>query len=459
MMNYFELLKKMASKHQDKLFLCINQQSYSYGEIFSTAKRLGDEIKQENALILICSDSLLFQIVAFFAVMKTGNIPIISHYDLPPAALRNMLIKNQMKYMISECKQNFDFIVEVQELENAFLMTTSIEMEKKLDASICMGVLSSGSTDVPKVLVRTYESWAEFFPIQNKIFKIDTNSILFLHGSLSFTGNLNAVLSILYEGASLILTDVFQCKTWLKTIKEFQVTTIYLVPAKLKTFNKCINAPIPNVNMIFTGSQLLFSQAAIELKEKFINSSIILYYGASELNYITYIEYDELIANPLSVGKPFPNVEVSIKDGYIYVDTPYHVYGIELPYTVYDRGYFDEKQQLIFLGREESMMNKGGFKVSCVKVEEEIKKIPEINNIAVIVYHDDKKGSEMAAFIVANAKVDKEFIRSKIKDRLMAIEVPKKFIFIDEIPLNASGKIDLQKLKGLLECVSKDTKP
>lgn len=32
-----------------------------------------------------------------------------------------------------------------------------------LDKSICMGALSSGSTSVPKVLYRTYESWAGFF--------------------------------------------------------------------------------------------------------------------------------------------------------------------------------------------------------------------------------------------------------------------------------------------------------
>ncbi len=44
-----------------------------------------------------------------------------------------------------------------------------------LDKSICMGALSSGSTSVPKVLYRTYESWAGFFPIQNGIFNISGN--------------------------------------------------------------------------------------------------------------------------------------------------------------------------------------------------------------------------------------------------------------------------------------------
>ena len=96
------------------------------------------------------------------------------------------------------------------------------------------------------------------------------------------------------------------------------------------------------------------------------------------------------------------------------------------------------------------MINKGGFKISCVKIEEALKKIPGIHNIAVIAYQDDKRGHEVAAFLVADAKVKKDAIRSMIKDRLMAVEIPKKFIFVNEIPLNDSGKVDRKKLKALL---------
>ncbi|WP_110953711.1 AMP-binding protein [Anaerosinus massiliensis] len=450
-MHYFTLLETMARKHKDKLFLCVNQQNYSYEMIYSAARRLGENIAARHAVILIYSDCLLFQLVAFFAVLKSGNVPIISHYDLPQTALKKLVLKNQIRYILSDQGLALDFIVDTQNVQDAFLSTTSIDKEMQVAPEICIGVLSSGSTDVPKVLFRTYESWADFFPVQNRIFQLNAATVLFLHGSFSFTGNLNAVLSVLYEGGLVLVTNVFQCKTWLKTIQEYQVTAIYLVPAKLRTFQKCIHEPIKSVTMIFTGSQLLFSKVAKSLKEIFVHANIILYYGASELNYITYIEYEALLNNPLSVGKPFPGVTVSIQDGCIYVDTPYHIWGIEMPYTVEDKGYFSEDQQLIFLGRQTQMINKGGFKISCVKVEEEIKKIPGIHNVAVIAYDDAKKGSEMAAFVVSDADLDKDYIRSEIKANLMKLEIPKKFIFLDAIPLNDSGKFDLQKLKSFVE--------
>lgn len=449
-MNYFTLLKEMSHKNKNKLFVRLNQNNYSYEDLFAAANRLGEQIQLTQSVLLIYSNNLLFQVTAFFAAMKSGNVPILSHYGLPVESLKKMIIKNQIKYILSDQKQDFDFLIHVETMPEAFLLTTEVEQEQIAPATICMGALSSGSTDVPKVLFRSYESWSGFFPTQNKIFGIDASTILFMHGSLSFTGNLNAILSVLYAGGSILSTDVFHCKTWLNEINDFQVTTIYLVPAKLKAFVKFIHEPNKSVKMIFTGSQLLFSSMAHTLKEKFIHTNIILYYGASELNYITYLEYNDLLTNPLSVGKPFPGVTVSIQKGFIYVDTPYHIEGITLPYTVYDRGYFSENGHLIFLGRQEDVINKGGFKISCVKIEEALKKIPGIHNIAVLAYQDDKRGHEVAAFLVADAKVKKDAIRSMIKDRLMAVEIPKKFIFVNEIPLNDSGKVDRKKLKALL---------
>ena len=70
-----------------------------------------------------------------------------------------------------------------------------------------MGVLSSGSTDLPKLLFRTYESWADFFPEQCRIFGLKRDSVAFTEGSMSFTGNLSVFASVLYAGASLVMGE------------------------------------------------------------------------------------------------------------------------------------------------------------------------------------------------------------------------------------------------------------
>lgn len=82
-MNYFTLLKELSYKNKTKLFVRLNQNNYSYEDLFFAANCLGDQIQLTHSVMLIYSNNLLFQVTAFFAAMKSGNIPILSHYSLP----------------------------------------------------------------------------------------------------------------------------------------------------------------------------------------------------------------------------------------------------------------------------------------------------------------------------------------------------------------------------------------
>lgn len=460
-MDYLKLLREISRIRKDENFLVIDEKIYTYEEVYKTSKLLGQKLnniiknrglKNSKDKLLIYSDDFYFQLITFFASNFIKQIPIIAHYSLATENVKKIIIQNNIQYVISNKDLKFDNIrhVEIDRdilgFEKIFAYETSVKSNSVLNSKTCMGVLTSGSTDIPKVLYRTYESWIDFFKIQNKIFKINADSKVFINGSLSFTGNLNVVMSILYEGGTIVSVTSFNCKKWIQEINKEKVTNIYLVPTKLKMLNTFLKEPNNNVQSIFTGSQLLFEKTADELKEKFPDSEITLYYGASELNYISYLNYEEIHSKPLSVGKPFPNVDIIIKDDFIYVNTKYHVEGMKNPCTVYDVGYVDGEGYLIFLGRKDNVINKGGLKISGIKIENEIKKINEISDAVVIGYDHDKKGKEIAAFIIVNKEITKESIIEKLKIDLMPVEIPKKIIFVENMPLNSSGKIDRVKL-------------
>jgi long-chain acyl-CoA synthetase len=459
-MDYFKLLEEISNTRENKDFLVINEKKYTYSEIYKISKLLGEKINNivkvnecsnmKNKL-LIYSDNFYFQLIAFFASNFAKGIPVISHYNLPKETLNKIIINNEIQYVITDTElklneYNINFREVLEGFEKVLLYKTNTKRSDIINTKICIGVLTSGSTGIPKVLYRTYESWVDFFGIQNKVFKINLNSKLFVNGALSFTGNLNAIMSILYEGGTVVSITGFNCKRWLKAINTERVTNIYLVPTKLKMLNSFVKEPINNVKSIFTGSQLLFESTADELRKKFVNSEIILYYGASELNYITYINYEEIHSKPLSVGRPFHDVEIFIENDYIYVNTKYQVEGMKSPCTVYDVGYIDEDGYLIFDGRKDNVINKGGIKISGTKIENEIRKINEVSDVAVIGYNHNKKGNEISAYIVLNKEITKADIIQKLKSSLMDIEIPKKIIFVDDIPLNNSGKVDRIKL-------------
>ena len=300
-------------------------------------------------------------------------------------------------------------------------------------------VKTSGSTSNPKTLRRTFESWNDFFPIQNKIFKVDSSSTVFMHGNLDFTGNLNTFLAVMHAGGSIITTDKFSPKIWLELIKS--ATNIYLVPSKLNLITQ--GEPIYNIRSIFTGSQVLNAAQSLNLMKKFPNADIFLYYGASELSFITYKKISaENAAEVNNLGKPFDGVKIFIRDGLIYVDTPFRAENISNPATVGDFGRI-EGGDLIFLGRGEDFINRGGVKLSAMAIEQKISAIEGVEAVAVVKIADKVRGDNFLAYVVGD--LDKK----RIRQALLPTESPKDIIFVKELPLNASGKVDKLKLLKL----------
>ena len=174
------------------------------------------------------------------------------------------------------------------------------------------------------------------------------------------------------------------------------------------------------MRMVLAGSQLLGAKTAERLKRSFPNSDILLYYGASELDYITWLGYDEVLRFPDSVGKPVPGVKVWVENG-------------------------------IFNGREGDILNKGGFKISCTKIENALCALPEVIQAVVLPYDDAGRGQEAAAFVVCeNENRTKQDLRLRLRDTLMQQEMPKKIILVKIIPLNSRGKTDKKALLALL---------
>lgn len=456
-MNYFNLLCDIRENNRNKNFLIIDERVYNYNYIYKEIDNiqgiLKNSIKFDGYNILIFSKSFYFQVISFFVSNALNNIPIICHHSLSYKLLKEIISKNNINYVISDEKLelNEEEIVKdlSEEIKHIYVYKFNSKDKILNHKNICFGAFTSGSTNTPKVLYRSYESWTDYFYTQNNIFKIDLKSILFMNGSLSFTGNLNTLLSVLYEGGTIVTIETLSPRRWIKSMKDNFVTNIYIIPSKLKLLSQVVEEEISNIKSIFAGSELLFNDIAHNLKNNFPKSEIILYYGASELSFITYITYEEMNLKPLSVGRPFPGIKVFIKEDCIYVDTKYHVFGVEVPCTVNDMGYIDKDGYLFLQGRKEDIINKNGIKISFLKIEQEIKKIKEIIECAAVSYDNSLKGNEIAVFIITDEDINKEDILNKLKNKLMPVEIPKKVFFVKSLPLNDSGKIDKKKLKDI----------
>ena len=134
-------------------------------------------------------------------------------------------------------------------------------------------------------------------------------------------------------------------------------------------------------------------------------------------------------------------MDISVADGLIYANTPFHVSGITLPFTLHDKGYMNEQGELIFEGREQAWVNKGGFKISLERVELKIKAVAGIREAVVLPVEDEVRGADLVAFLVPSDGIEKKKLRRMVRSALLPVEMPKKIYFLAEIPLNDRGKL------------------
>ena len=392
-MNFYDLLKAQAQIFGEKTFLQVDSRTFSYKNFFYAVE------SSEH-----CKN--------FFERGEQLRQADTSRRDNCSAAFK---------------AANFFYVGKF------FSQAVNFFAAQKNNPSDVFSVATSGSTSAPKILQRTFDSWNDFFPTQNQIFSVDATSRLFMHGDLNFTGNLNTFLAVLSAGGSIVTTDKFAPKTWLELIKT--ATNIYLVPTKLTLLAK--GAPLDNIRAIFMGSQVLTEAQSLALMKKFPAAEIFLYYGASELSFVTYKKISaENAAEIQNLGKNFDKVKIFIRNGLIFVDTPYRALGIENPATVGDAGFINAHGDLIFLGRGEDFINRGGVKIFASAVEQKLLTIDGVEAVAVIKIGDKTRGENFAAYIVGN--IDKKIIRQA----LTPAESPREIIFVPSLPLNKSGKVD-----------------
>lgn len=412
----------------NKPCLCIDDAVYTYDAFVRDVQAEKEKLEMyaQPQPLLIYRNSVYNQLTAWIAAIGAGLQPIIGHPDSDDTVRK--ALEERLKEP-SACCDKADF-----------------------------GVLSSGSTGVPKILWRRTASWADFFPVQNEIFEVTKDTRLFLHGSMSFTGNLNALLAVWYAGGTVVTSAYLRPRSWLKVMARYAITHIYLLPTKLRLLMEAMpiskenTAALSSLRMIFAGSQTLDTKLMHHLQRTWPQARFILYYGASELNYVTYCTAEEWLLEPNTVGRPFPGVRVTVDDDHmIYVTSPYTIEGVACPFSVGDKGWFSSSGRLMFEGRGGAVINRGGYKLSVPLLEKKIQELDGVAEAVVMGQPDALRGEEPVAFIQCEPGYTETMIKKAMTKVLSVQEMPHRIIGVEEIPLTAGSKIDKRQLLRLLE--------
>ena len=280
----------------------------------------------------------------------------------------------------------------------------------------------------------------------------------------------------LFARASMIFLPKFDPELILKLMARatvlMGVPTFYTRLLQNPGLSRLTKDATKNMRVFISGSAPLLAETHREWSAR-TGHGILERYGMTETNMNTSNPYDgERV--PGAVGYPLPGVSVRISDpdsgkilgpekiGMIEVKGPNVFKGYwRMPektqaefrddgfFITGDLGKIDGKGYVHILGRGKDLVISGGFNVYPKEVEEEIDALPGVVESAVIGVPHVDFGEGVTAVVVKepNATIDEAAVMAALDGRLAKFKMPKRVLFVDDLPRNTMGKVQKNVLR------------
>lgn len=340
---------------------------------------------------------------------------------------------------------------------------------------------TSGTTSRPKIvpirhrnLARSAVNIAESLALTAGDRSLNVMPLFHIHGLLA------GLLAPLSAGGSVVCTqgfDAFRFFSWLEALRPTYYTAVPTMHQMVLSRSSRHRSAARACRLRFVRSSSASLPASVldELKELF-GSPVIEAYGMTEATH-------QMCANPLpptvskarSVGVP-TGVELAVLDdrgqpvptgqrGEVAVRGPTIIDGYENNpeadraaftsgwFRTGDEGCVDADGYLFLTGRLKEQINRGGEKISPLEVDEALLSHKEVAEAVTFSVPHPKLGEEVAAAVVTveGASVTERELRRYLSESLAAFKVPRRVLFLDELPKGPTGK--LQRI-GLAERLS-----
>lgn len=297
-----------------------------------------------------------------------------------------------------------------------------------LDAADRDGLIAlrtSGTTDRPRVVVRTAASWAESFPHVSALAGIDGSARVHVPGPLAATMNLFAAVHARSVGAALVPT-------------AREASHVHLTPAALVAALR-EGADLAGRTLVVAGDRLRPDLAA---RASAAGARVAHYYGAAELSFVAWGTHEEDL-------RPFPDVDVEVRDGRIWARSPFLSRGYlggDGPFalapdgfaTVGDRGRL-AGGLLTVTGRGTDAVVTGGVTVLVGDVERALHRATGADVLVLGVPHP-RLGAVVAAVLPDPAVLPR--LRAAARAVLPAAQRPRRWFALPRLPLTPAGKVD-----------------
>lgn len=349
---------------------------------------------------------------------------------------------------------------------------------------------TSGSSGKPKAVLGNHKSLSHFVHWESKELGITSEYRVAQLTSLSFDASLRDFFVPLMNGGTScvpsteVRNDVSQLASW---IKDERITLIHTVPTLFRLLmdaSKTIN--FTDLKFILLAGEKLYVRDIQKWRSAHgMRTELINLYGATESTLVkTFHRIGDIGSNlseGISVGKPMSNTLVFIindagelcgigEEGEIFIKTPFLSKGYfgepgltaekfvqnplsETPDIIYktgDYGVYDSDRKIHVKGRKDGVTKISGVRIDINDIEASILECEPIKMVHCLVHQNEQMESTLFCFYVADESITTT-VFEHCQRNLSQYEIPSRFIFLEDFPINANGKVDTIELRKILQ--------
>lgn len=442
----------------------------SYSELQQRANRfcnyLLDRQVMQGDIVAVKLDRSIDLLVVILGVMKAGAVylPVDSSY---PADRIDFILADSGSKLLVDDQQAEEFRQKEQEY--------SAETELRSNAhDLAYVVYTSGSTGEPKGVMIEHRSLSNLCHWHRESFSVSADDRAGLYAGVAFDASIWEIFPYLAFGASLYIIPAELRLDMNKLAEYFETNKLTITFLPTQAAMHFMRTECSSLRYLLAGGDQLTS---FEKK----SYSVVNNYGPTENTVVTTSCVVNHNASGIPIGKPVSNTNAYIMSaglelcpigvvgeicisgaglarGYLnradltaekFVPHPFHA-GERL-YRTGDLGRWLPDGNIEFMGRSDDQVKIRGYRIELGEIETALQKHTAVLSASAAVKTNKHGEKELVAYLVSKTPVDIAALRSHLSNTLPAYMIPSHFVQMEDLPVNANGKIDRRQLPAPAE--------
>ncbi|MFK7750330.1 MAG: amino acid adenylation domain-containing protein, partial [Kordia sp.] len=476
-----ELFTQQASKTPEQVAVSYQDKQVSYAELEARSNQFANYLQSQ------CNVEK-GDIVAVL-LERSENLPTVILGTLKAGAAYLPLDPSYPQERLDFVQTDSNFKVAVtDELLQNFLADESLSEETQFtlessSADLAYIMYTSGSTGTPKAVMIPQKSVVRLVKSAN-YYDFSSSDKLISTGAFSFDATTFEYWGMLLNGGELILCDQDVLLDNNALQNEIQTRNVNVMWFTAGWGNQLIDDNIEifnGLNTVLLGGEKLSPKHIQKLRTQYPTLQIINGYGPTE-NTTFSLTYDiKEVSDSIPIGKPISNSSVYILNekhqlqpigvvgeiylggdglakGYLndpdktaekFVSNPF-IKG-ETIYKSGDLGMWLSDGNVLYMGRNDNQVKIRGHRIELGEIEQVLQSQESVSQVVVTVKTFEKDQTIVAYILPENGSIDKEGLKSDLRELLPDYMIPNHYVEVTEMPLNANGKVDYKALPELQE--------